>query len=304
VVLDSPSPDLPCENKQDLMQKRENVDQHLLDLHIPLHYLLYNKGNSKYIDEMGVEKSLIIGSMIVLTPDHEALEERFWNRIFQMAAWEDLPIVINSRDENSWQHAKFKGPDETLLEKAIYYAESQNARLVVLNIATPDELDLIEQARDRSLLIYAETTPLHLFPQEPSRVDFLWDALQRGAIDIIGSGYRSDVQDQERLLWSGENFDFSNPVFLLPLLLSAYHEGKMTLENIVRVTRGNLHDIFSLEKKDIDLVLIDLEEEHVVQRVSKNQSIEMKLKGWPVYTIVKGEIFTPSKGGVHLTHVS
>jgi dihydroorotase len=300
-VIDIPTIDFPSDSKAELEQKRHLVDRQLSEVKIPLNFLLYGKGNSDYIEEMGIQKKLIVGSLILLTSEHYGLDERKWDSIFQMAAWEDLPIAINSHRENSWESAKFKKLDESLLEKAIYYAERQNTRLYVLNVASQNELDLIYQARERSLMIYAETTLHHLFPQERGQADFLWDAINRGAIETIGSGYQAKEQEQEKLLVEGSDFDFLNPIFILPLLFSAYQDGKITLENIVHLTKGSLYDIFELDRENSDYVLIDLEEEHIAKKVNKNNFIELKLKGWPVYTIIKGQIFTISRGRYHLT---
>jgi dihydroorotase len=301
-VLDIPSQDSPSNSKQDLEHKRHLIDERLSQLNIPLHYFLYHQGNSEFVEEMGLAKSLMIGSLLLLSHDY-VLDEPSWDRIFQIAAWENIPLVINSRNENAWKEAPFKKTDETLLEKAIYYAEKHNAVLYVLNVATQNEVDLIIQANDRSLLIYAETTVQHLFPSNASQSDFLWNAINSGVIDIIGSGYHIKEQNQDRLITNGKNFDFLNPIFILPMLLSAYHEGKTTLETIVRLTRVNLYDIFRLERKDQDAVLVNLEEEQVVQRVNKTHSSEMKLKGWPVYTIVNGQIYNFSQSGNDFIHV-
>lgn len=302
-VLDIPIEDASNQSKNQFEQKKASVDQHLADLQIPLHYFPYVQGNSQHIEELGVTKGLTLGMLLLFTPEHQVLDERIWNRIFQIAAWKDMPIVINSRNENSWLQAKFKSLNETLLEKSIYYAEKQNTRLYVLNIATQNELDLIQEARSRSLLIYAETTPRHLFPQHTHQADFLWEALNSGVIETIGSGFHVEGEEQERLLWQGANFAFSNPLFLLPLLLTAYHKQKMTLENLVRLTRVNLYDIFKLDRSKEDVVLIDLEKEQIVQRLNKNQSTELKLKGWPEYVIMNGHLFKSTTGDSHLTRV-
>lgn len=302
-LLDIPSHDFPSEKKKEMEQKKLLIKKRLADLKIPVRFFLYGKGNAKNVNEIGAEKSLIVGSLILLTPEDHLLDKRSWNRIFQLAAWEDFPVVINSRNENSIKDPRFLDAGETLLEKALYYTEKQNARLYVLNVSTQKEIDLIQEARRRSLLIYAETTPEHLFPKSGKDSYFLWEALNKGIIETIGSGYHAEAQSQERLIFDGKNFAFLNPNFLLPLLLTGYHQGKIGLENIVRSTRINLYDIFKIERKDEDAVLVDLEEEKVVQRVDKDQTSEMKIKGWPVYTIVKGEIFTIDKSGYHLSPV-
>lgn len=302
-ILDIPCQDFHCETKGDLELKMKLVEQRFAELGIPLRYLLYGKGNSERADEIGLEKSLIIGSIILLTPESSELDERTWNRIFQLAAWEDFPVVINSRNENAWRDERFKSPDDTLLGKALYYAEKQNTRLYVLNVSKQQEIDLIEDARRRSLLVYAETTPQHLFPRDDSNPDFLWEALNKGVIETIGSGYRSQAESDDRVRFQGAEFDFLNPRFLLPLLLTAHLEGKITMENIVRATRINLYDVFKIERKDQDVVLVDMEKEKTVQRMDKGKFSERILKGWPVYTIIKGEIFSCEDGQPHLVQV-
>jgi dihydroorotase-like cyclic amidohydrolase len=296
-ALDVPSKDSPCDSAEELEQKKGKVEKGLAELKIPLHYFPYVKGNSDHIEELGLEKKIALGSLLLFTHDEHQLADRMWERIFQIAAWEDLPIVINSNNENSWLQARFKESKETLLEKAIYYAERQNARLYVLNVATAEELDLIQEGRSRSLLIYAETTPSHLFPLKSSQADCLWEALNSGVIETIGSGYHVREEENNRLLWQGANFDFSNPIFLLPLLLTAHHEQKITLENVVRLTRVNVYDIFALERKDEDAVLVDMDKEHIVHRENKGESSEMKLKGWPEYVILQGSLFKTETSG-------
>lgn len=291
-IVDIPSQDLACETKKELELKKELVEKRLLDLRIPLRYAMYGKGNSKHLDDIGLEKKLILGSILLLTPEDAALEDRVWERIFQLAAWEDFPIVINSRNENAWGELALKPAKDTVLGKALRFAEKQNTRLYVLNVATQQEIDLIGDARRRSLLVYAETTLQHLFPRDGTKVKFLWDALNQGIIETIGSGYRADVMNNDRMSIQGVEFDFSNPQFLLPMLLTAHLEGKITLENIVRSTRINVYDVIKIERKDQDVVLVDLEKEQVLQRHFDGSVREKRLKGWPVYTIIKGEIFS------------
>ena len=287
-LLDIPSIDAPSASRQELEDKKRCVDKQLADFKMPFYYSPYVKGNSEYIEELGTLKNRTLGSLILFQHEDNVLEDRIWDRIFQIAAWEDLPVIINSNYENSWPQAKFKEIDENLLEKAIYYAERQNARLYVLNVANQHELRLIQEARKRSLLIYAETTPAHLFS---SQADFLWEALNNGMIEAIGSGYHVAEQSEEKFIWRGANFDALNPIFLLPLLLTAYHEKKIALENIIRLTRINLYDIFKLERENKDVVLVDLEKEELVQKIGKSHSQEMILKGWPEYTILDGNVF-------------
>ena len=83
---------------------------------------------------------------------------------------------------------------------------------------------------------------------------------------------------------------------MLPLLLNAYNEKKISLDKIVSLCRLNIQDIFNLPPNN-DVVLVDLDKSQEV----RNENLKTKcgwspftgrvLKGWPVYTILKGQVF-------------
>ncbi len=87
------------------------------------------------------------------------------------------------------------------------------------------------------------------------------------------------------------------------MLLTAYHHKKISLENIVRLTRVNLYDIFKLSRKDENFVLVDLTKEQKVQRVNQTRTDDIVLKGWPEYILLKGNLFRSPEGGHHLIRV-
>jgi dihydroorotase len=297
-VIEIPDQCMPCNNKENLKKKRQMIDRRLSDLQMPLNYFLYAHADLKEVEELGLSKKLMKGIVIKLDLNKkEHLDDR-WDKIFRMASWENLPIIVNSCNENTREEFKPSGRHLTLLEKAIYYAERQNTRLYILNVATQQEIDLIQEGRKRSLLIYAETTPQHLFQQDVSKSDCLWKAINEGVIETLGTGYNADHQDNERVLFKGDNFSFLNPIFFLPLLLTAHQEGKISLEQIVRLTRVNIHDIFEIQKTE-DVVLVDLEKEEVVQKIGEKNTVNMTLKGWPIYTIVQGHLFSLPKMESH-----
>lgn len=276
-LLDIPSLKFHFDNMKDLEEKEKHASKRLSELKIPLRYLVYGTANLE--GDPTSKKSYILGSIIVLNENSLALDDQKWNRIFQLAAWEDLPVIINSQNEN-------------LLSKALSFAQKQDTRLYVLNVHSQVELDMITNARKRMMLIYAETTPQYLFPPDGSEVDFLWDALKKGIIETIGSGYSAIDSSEAKILMDGKEYDYLNPHFLLPRLLTASSQGKISLENIVRATRVNLLDVLKIERKDQDCVLVDMNKEKTIQIMQNGKSIEKKWKGWPVYTIIKGEIFT------------
>ncbi|WP_068470857.1 dihydroorotase [Candidatus Protochlamydia phocaeensis] len=297
-LIDIPRLDQSCYSKVGIEEHKQIVHKHLSDWDIPLHYNLYATAHPDHLEELGLAKKLIRGLAILIDPVHREQwdDEKFWERAFQLAAWEDLPVIVNTQDEDSWQ--KLRKKEESLLEKAIFYTEQNNTRLYVLNVATREEIELIQQARERSLLIYAETTPRHLFLNKSSQTEHVWEALNRGTIEMIGSGFFAGMNHSDRILLEEGNFSYSDPIFLLPLLLTASFEKKISIEKILGLTRFNINQLFNLDNQDA--VLVDVEHERAVQQITNGQTIDIKLRGWPVYTFVKGKVFKIPPKGYHL----
>lgn len=285
-IVEIPEKSMPCNKEENVKKKRKAVDQRLF----PLHYFLYANADLKEVEMLALLKKYVKG--IVIQPDENQIEERDdkWDRVFQLAAWENLPMIINPYPENIRGESHTRKNHETLLEKAIHYSEKQSTRLYVLNVSTREEIEIIQEARKKSLLIYAETTPQHLFRQKKEKTDDLWEAIHDGVIETLGSGYHVDYPSEERVLFKGGHFSLSDPLFMLPLLLNAYHERKISLEKIVHLTYGNIRDILEIEKTH-DVILVDLEKEEVIQKLDGKHSVNLSLKGWPIYTIIQGHIF-------------
>ncbi len=271
---------LDSSNPTQIDSQIESIHQLLSQSQIPLTYHPFFNTDRTDIEMVGSQKSNFEGMSLILNQGQSELDEAKWEKIFQLASWKDLPVVFKAINSN------LKIP---LLEKAIAYAEKASARLYVLNVSTLEELKLIKEAREKSLLIYAETTSNHLFSSKTNH--FLWEALNRGAIEAIGSGYTTDGSNENCLIWRGNTYDCAHPIFLLPHLLTAYHDKKLSLENIVRLIRINLYDIFKLNRKDQHWVLVNLEREELVTRMIDNKKEEMVLKGWPEYTLLNGRLF-------------
>lgn len=298
--------EVPCEalihnTKKDLEQKNNRIAKSLLNLEIPLNYfnyLFYSGANLEEIDQLGKEKQMIKGIVIHIDNEKREILDYHWENLFRLAAQEDVPIVINSDNENS-KEWPLKKEGETLLEKAISYVEKFSNRLYVLNVSTQQEIGLIQEARKRALLVYAETTPQHLFPENPTKANHLWEALNNNIIETIGSGYNVNQQGHDRVLYKGGNFSLSDPIFFLPSLLNAVNEKKISLDKLAHLTSHNIRDILELNRTH-DFVLIDLEKVESIQKIHSHHSTNINLKGWPAYTIIQGLIFSTPKERYHV----
>jgi dihydroorotase len=287
-AIELPSPDNPRTSLEQLNSHSRLSSKFFTDLHNPLRYFQYATGSQLETNDFGQIRKSVKG-VIISVHSHEELDES-WNEFFQHAAWEDLLVVINTKGENlSGPHSNAQA--KSLLEKAIEHAERNSTRLCVFNVTTTQELNLIAKARDRELLVYAETTPKQLFDNSGSpSADHLWQAIEDRLIDMIGSGYNA-VWSTEKPLIEEEYFSPWNPQYILPLLLQAHAKGKISLERIVQTACSNPEAIFEFNR-ELDFVLVDPEKEQNIEIIENGSLQRLKLRGTVVHTIVQGHILT------------
>jgi dihydroorotase len=128
-------------------------------------------------------------------------------------------------------------------------------------------------------------------------------------IDTVGTDHAPHtVQEKKKKEWPA---GVPGCETMLPLLLNAVNEGKISLTKVVKLTSFNPARIFKIKDKgriavgyDADLVIIDMNLEKKVE----NKKLFTKcswspfngkiLKGWPVTTIVNGNVVF-EKGGIN-----
>ena len=140
----------------------------------------------------------------------------------------------------------------------------------------------------------------------------LWEGIRSGSIRTIGTD-NVPVRREKRYepgddIW-GVYVGFGGPGMILPSLISeGYHKRGIPLTTLSRVNSTNTARIFLLRDKgviapgyDADLALVDLDwEREITPELFGDSDFSvyegMKLKGWPRYTISRGEII--QKDGV------
>jgi len=197
----------------------------------------------------------------------------------------------------------------------IYFAHIGSARA----------LEQIRQERKKGTKIFVETCPHYLTLSYEKQNGYLakvmppirslddnknvWSSLIHNEIDTIGTDH---VANQLKVKLDGENVwgalaGFPGMGTALPLLLSeGVNKNRISLEKLVALTSTNAAKIFSMypqkgsleTNSDADVTMIDL-------KLEKKVSSELfggfsdyivyedwLLKGWPVKTIVRGEIIS------------
>jgi dihydroorotase len=200
--------------------------------------------------------------------------------------------------------------------KAIELIKNTKNRLYLCHIALENELSIIKKNNIKNK-VFVEVTPHHLFlTKEDDKDGFtkmkpslktkqdqeaLWQALQKNKIHTIGSDHAPHTKEEK------EN---GNPPFgvpgvetTLPLMLDAVNKERLTLSQVQRLCCENPAKIFRIQNKglikegfDADLTIIDMNLENEVKNEEMFTKCKwspfngFKLKGWPIMTIVNGNI--------------
>lgn len=218
--------------------------------------------------------------------------------------------------------------ENEMIDKAIELNKNYGSGLYVCHIPSAEEMKKVINAKKNSDVntkehpVYAEVTPHHLFlnteiresternkmllrmkPElrEKSDNEFLWEAINRGEVDTIGTDHAPHLISEklEKITFGMPGVETS-----LALMINAYNEGKISLEMIQKLMCENPAKIMKIEKRGklqegyfADVIVVDAKKEWIV---GIDDTIESKcgwtpyenwrLKGKNIMTIVNGEI--------------
>ena len=218
--------------------------------------------------------------------------------------------------------------ENEMIDKAIELNKNYGSGLYVCHIPSAEEMKKVIDAKKNSKVntkehpVYAEVTPHHLFlnteiresternkmllrmkPElrEKSDNEFLWEAINRGEVDTIGTDHAPHLigEKLEKITFGMPGVETS-----LALMINAYNEGKISLEMIQKLMCENPAKIMKIEKRGklkegyfADIIVVDPKKEWIV---GVDDTIESKcgwtpyenwkLKGKNTMTIVNGKI--------------
>lgn len=331
-VLDMPNNTPVCTTVDRLREKKKLIHAQLTEVEIPLRYGLYLGADKNAVNEIAPSKNECVAIKIFMGSSTGNLlvdDNASFEKICEIAARENMLVAVHAEDEASIQenikkivnsdvavHSNIRDRNVavTALKKAIAATKKYGNRLYILHASTKEEVELVRQAKNEGLPIFLETTPHHLFLNEsfyttlgtkaqmnpPLRTDedqeALFAGIMDGTIDTIGTDHAPHTLEEKNLPYGKAPSGVPGIETLLPMLITAAFEGKISLEKIIEVTSRNAQKIFKLESND-DVVLVDMNTEREV--IGKNLKTKCgwspfegwKLKGWPVYTVLKGKVY-------------
>jgi dihydropyrimidinase len=222
----------------------------------------------------------------------------------------------------AWSECRPSKSEHDSIAKASAWARQDKCTLYLPHIGSSQAIDSIISERKNGTNILVETCPHYLthstdfqnirgkvVPPIRSKEDVarMWQAIKDHTINCIGTDHvanRLDMKMGDGDLWSALS-GFPGIATMIPVLLSeGVNKGRISIERVAELTSFNTAEIFGMFPKkgtiaidsDADIVLVDLEKEQKVtpellQSYSDYTIYDgMTLKGWPVLTMVRGQI--------------
>ena len=224
---------------------------------------------------------------------------------------------------SAWSSSRSPEFEAKAIKTVSKFGRDYGCVIYFVHIGSERALKQIEEEKKLGTKIFVETCPHYLTLSYEKQSGYLakvmppirtendrkaiWTALSRNLIDTIGTDH---VANQLKLKLGGDDVwgalaGFPGIGTAVPILLNdGVNQNKITLEQFVRFTSENAARIFgmypqkgTLEKNsDADITMIDLKKEKTVSSDLFGGFSDYivyegrRLKGWPVKTIVRGEL--------------
>ncbi|MBI4233734.1 MAG: amidohydrolase family protein [Chloroflexi bacterium] len=221
----------------------------------------------------------------------------------------------------AWHEASPGMAEAENILRAGYFAELAGCPLYIVHLGAKESVEAVRRARRTHPEVYGETCPQYLAKtcddplqnlckiSPPIRTAedqaAVWEALRDGTFESVGTDNSSTlVAGKKGTIWDAVR-GFPGTGTLLPILLSeGVNKGRITLERAVEVVSYNPARIFGLYPRkgtiqvgsDADFAIVNMNQEKAVTRQllqhygDFNIYEGMRLKGWPVYTVLRGTI--------------
>lgn len=225
--------------------------------------------------------------------------------------------------------------------RAIALAELMDAPVLLVHVSAPIAMQHIRDAQTRLLPIYGETCPQYLWllaerlkgteadhfcgakavcspplRETPAETDAMWRSIANGTATTFSSDHapsKYHVEGGKKLgLIEGKPFFAKIPNGLpgietrLPLLMKGVLEGRISIQDFVRVTASNPAKLYGLPSKgailpgkDADLCiwypqgsmkLFELTNNMLHHDIDYTPYEGMEFANWPRYTILRGQV--------------
>lgn len=230
-------------------------------------------------------------------------------------------------------HPIWRDPEAALrcTKRLVALARAAGKRIHVLHISTSEEMVFLADHKD---VASVEVTPHHLTLDETAYVrlgtyvqmnppvrdkahrEGIWAGVDNGVADILGSDHAPHTHEEKQKPYPASPSGMTGVQTLVPVMLDHVNAGRMSLSRFVDMTSAGPNRLFGIAQKgrlavgyDADMTIVDLKRqetirnEWVASRAGWTPYDGVKVTGWPVGTIIRGntvmwqgELVTPNQG--------
>ena len=229
--------------------------------------------------------------------------------------------IVNDSDVNVKYHPIWRDSISAIesTKRLIKISKKVSRKIHILHISTKEEIDLI---KNNKKLVTSEATPQHLYFHSPDcyqklgtlaqmnppirskeHQEGIWHGVKNKIIDVIGSDHAPHTLEEKNKKYPNSPSGMTGVQTLVPIMLNFVNQNKIGIHDFVRLTSSNPCKIFSIIGKgkievgnDADFTIVDLKKKRRIE----NNWIASKsgwtpydgeiVVGWPVHTIVNGDI--------------
>jgi carbamoyl-phosphate synthase/aspartate carbamoyltransferase/dihydroorotase len=204
--------------------------------------------------------------------------------------------------------------EELMLPVCLALADLYKTPLHIVHVSRRSEIELIRKAKEQGYQVTCEATPHHLFltvedanklgplgdmrPRlvTPDDVDALWQNL--AYIDLFATDHAPHTLQEK------QNKDVAPPPgvpgveTMLPLLLTAVHEGRLTLEDVIERCAHAPRRIYGIPEPEDTYIEVDVDAESTLQhedmltRVGWTAFVGRRVRGKVKRVVLRGaEVF-------------
>jgi len=261
-------------------------------------------------------------------------------QVFKIAEKSGIPVAVHAEDREMLENAlkemlqdrcndvsayvKVHSPDSGVkaIQHIIGLVEKSFSHVHICHVSSAAELAALVEAKEKGLPITCEVTPHNLFltfkhlkrygnlalTNPPLRtkkdVRTLWNAFQRGLIDIVASDHAPHAIEEKKVesVWDAKS-GIPGLETMLPLLLTHVNKGQLKIADLVRASSEKPSQIFHLKDRGriakgswADLTVVDLNQEYKIDSskfLSKAKYSPFdgyRVKGKPTKTFVNGQL--------------
>jgi len=203
--------------------------------------------------------------------------------------------------------------------RVVKIAERYNKKIHVLHVTTKEEVDFLAMHKKN---VTFEITPQHLTLYAPDcydklgtyaqmnpplrtkeHYDHLWVAIKNNIVDVLGSDHAPHSKENKNKNYPNTPSGMPGVQTIFPIMLDHVNNGKLTLEQLIKLMCENPCKIFGIKNKgylkegyDADLTIADMDkevtikDEMIASKCGWTPFNNHKVKGFPVGTIVNGNL--------------